>query len=109
MHTPADVLSALHDAACNDHAAVALALLGTGAAAVDDQADYVDDRADASPPPVWPASFYGSADAALVLVQAEVDAEKAATATRDSGATPAEFTIIFQIRTLPLIPASWAG
>jgi hypothetical protein len=75
----------------NAHAAVVLALSGTGAAAVDDQTDDVDDRADACSPPVWAASFYGSADAALVLVQAEVDAEKAA--TRDSGATPAEFII----------------
>ena len=65
--------------AFNDHAAVVLALFGTGAAAVDDQTDYVDDRADACPPPVWAASFYGSADAALVLVQAKADAENAAT------------------------------
>ena len=79
--------------ACNDRAAVVLALFGTGAAAVDDQTDDVDDRADACSPPVWAALFYSSADAALVLMQAEVDAEKAATATRDSGATPAEFTV----------------
>ncbi len=63
----------------NAHAAVVLALFGTAAAAVDDQMDDVDDRADACPPPVWAASFYGSADAALALVQAKADAENAAT------------------------------
>ena len=52
--------------ACNDHAAVVLTLFGTGAAAVDDQTDDVDDRADACSPPMWAALFYGSADAALV-------------------------------------------
>ncbi len=39
------------------------------------------------PPPLWAASFYGgSSGAALVPVQATVDAEHA---THDSGATPA--------------------
>jgi hypothetical protein len=39
------------------------------------------------PPPLWAASFYGgSSDAALVPVQATVDAEHA---TYDSGSTPA--------------------
>ena len=38
VHTAAaDVLPALHVAVCNDHAAVVLALLSTGAAGVDDQ------------------------------------------------------------------------
>ena len=67
-------------AACNDQAAVVLALFGTGAADVDDQTDDADDQADACPPPVWAASFYGStADAAVALVRAKVDAEHAAT------------------------------
>ena len=74
--------------ACNDHAAVVLVLFGTGAAAVNDQMDDVDDRADACPPPAWAASFYGSADAALVLVQPKADAENAAT-PRPRPATPA--------------------
>ena len=68
----------------NAHAAVAL--LGTGAADVDDQTDDADDQADACPPPVRAASFYGSAGAALVLVQAKVDAEHA---TRESCCTAA--------------------
>ena len=72
--------------ACNDHAAVALALLG--AADADDHIVDVDDRADACPPLVWATSFYGIADAALVLVQAEVDAENAAN-PRPRPATPA--------------------
>ncbi len=57
-----------------------LALFGTGAADVEDQTDDTDDQVDACPPPVCAASFRGSADAALVLVQAKVDAENAATA-----------------------------
>ena len=58
-----------------------------GAAAADDQTDDVDDQTDACPPPVWAASFYGgSSGAALVLVQAKVDAEHV---TPDSGCTPA--------------------
>ncbi len=77
--TAADVLPALRVAACNDHAAVVLALLGTGAAGVDDPTD-------AYPPPLWAASFYGSTDAALVLVQAKADIDKAAT---NDGRTPA--------------------
>ncbi len=65
-----------------------LALFGTGAADVDDQTDDAYDQADACPPPVWAASFYGSAIAALVLVQAKVDAENSAT-PRLRPATPA--------------------
>ena len=65
-----------------------LALFGTGAADVDDQTDYVDDRANLCPPPVWAASVYGSADAALVLMRVNVDAENAAT-PRPRPATPA--------------------
>ena len=79
VHVAADVLPALRVAACNDHAAVVLALLGTGAAGVDDQTD-------ACPSPLWAASFYGSTDAALVLVQAKVDIDKA---TANYGRTPA--------------------
>ena len=56
---------------CNDHAAVVLVLLGTGAAAVDDHTD-------ACPPLLSAAACYGSADAALVLVRAKVDAQNAA-------------------------------
>ncbi len=90
MHTTADVLPALRVAACNDHAAMMLALLGTGAAAVDDQTNDVDDQADACPPPLWAASFYGSsADAALVLVQAKVDNAENAATPRPRSATPA--------------------
>ena len=61
--------------------------------------------------------------AALIVVQAKVDAEKAASATRESGATPAQtsstqiivlkywlnFHIQFQIRPSPLTPASKSG
>ncbi len=82
----------------NDHAAVMLALLGTAAAAVDDQTDDVDDRADACPPPVWAASFYGSGDAALILVQAKLDAENAVTPTTRPG-TPALRLLSRRLRT----------
>ena len=53
---------------------------------MDDRTDNVDDRADACPPPLWAASFYGSTDAALVLVQAKADIDMA---TIDDGTTPA--------------------
>ena len=85
VHTAADVLPALRVAACNDHAAVVLALLGTGAAGVDD-------KTDACPPPLRAASFYGSsAGAAVVLVQAKVGADNAATprSRPDFGSPPA--------------------
>jgi hypothetical protein len=75
--------------ACNDHAAEVLVLLGTaGTAAADDQTDDVHDRANACPPPVWAASFYGIAD---VLLQANVgrgECRDPKAATRDSGSTP---------------------
>ena len=61
---------------------------GMGAADADDHTVDLDDRADVCPPPVWATSFYGIADAALVLVQAEVDAENAAN-PRPRPATPA--------------------
>ncbi len=69
-----------------------LSLSGTAAAAADDQTDEVDDRADACPPPLRAASFYGSsAGAAVVLVQAKVDADNAATprSRPDFGSPPA--------------------
>ncbi len=68
-----------------------LALLGTaGADDVDDRIDNVDDRADACPPQLWAASFYGSsADAALVLVQAKADNAENAATPRPRPATPA--------------------
>ena len=69
MHTTAGAECC---SACNDRAAVVLALLGTGAADVDDQTDAADDQADACPPPLRASSFHGSAFAALVLVQAKV-------------------------------------
>jgi hypothetical protein len=70
VHYAADVVPALRV-----HAAVVLALVGTGAAYVDDQTDDADDQADACPPPVRAASFYcSSAGERLVLVQAKVDA-----------------------------------
>ena len=46
MHTTAGAECC---SACNDHASVVLALLGTGPAAVDDQIDDVDDRPDSCP------------------------------------------------------------
>ena len=90
MHTTADVLPALSVAApatitlqwCSRCSARGLLLWTTS---------WMTQMT--GPVPVWTASFYGSADAARVLMQTEVDAEKAATATRDSGATPAEFTV----------------
>jgi hypothetical protein len=72
-----------------------LALLGTGAAAADDQTDDVDDRADACPPPLCAASFYGSsAGAALVLVRAKVDNAEHAATPRPRPATPAQHLLL---------------
>ena len=79
MHSTADVPPALRAAAPamitpQWHSRFS----GMGAADADDYTVDVDDRADACPPPLWATSFYGIADAALVLVQAEVHAENAA-------------------------------